>query len=179
MPNDTSSAAAADAAEPADGAAVSTGAGRERRVSEQLISDWQEETRRLGHALALMTLEASAMTGPKWTHRFIIAVNSVAEASSLLFYGPSFAALLGLPEKPDPSLPISAQLPARYVPVFTRGCVASSLSRLPVRMLGAVERDDGRPELYRAAFVRPSLDASRRQDLAVGAFNCSVIERET
>jgi len=62
MPNDTSSAATAVAVESPDGAAVSVG--RERRVTEQLISDWQEETRRLGHALAFMTLNTSAMTGP-------------------------------------------------------------------------------------------------------------------
>jgi hypothetical protein len=177
MPNDTSSAATADALEPSDGVAVR--AGRERRVSEQLITDWEEERRRLGNALAFMTLDASAMTGPKWTHRFIIAVNSVVEASSLLFYGPGFASLLGLPEKPDQSLPITAQLPARYVPVFTRGCVASSLSSLPIRMRGAVERDDGRQELYRAAFIRLSLDASRRQPLAVGAFNCRAVKRRS
>jgi hypothetical protein len=43
-------------------------AARERRESEQLITDWEGETQRLGHALALMTLDLSAMTGPKWTH---------------------------------------------------------------------------------------------------------------
>ena len=94
MPNDTSSATTA--VESPDGAAVSVG--RERRVTEQLISDWQEETRRLAHALAFMTLNTSAMTGPKWAHRFIIiAVNPMVEHSSLLFYGAGFASLLGLP----------------------------------------------------------------------------------
>src|SRR5215472_1187449 len=152
MPNDTSSAPTADAVEPPDGAAVS--AGHERRVSEQLIGDWKEETRRLGHALAFMTLDTSAMTGPKWAHRFIIAVDPVVEHSSFLFYGARFASLLGLPAEPDKSVPIAAQLPARYVPVFKRGCIASSLSGAPFRMQGAVELDDGRQELYRAAFIR-------------------------
>jgi len=169
MPNDTS-AATADAVEPSDGAAVS--AGPERRATEQLISEWQEETRRLGHALAFMTLDTSAIAGPKWAHRFIIAVNPVIEHSSLLFYGPAFASLLGLPPEPEKSVPISAQLPARYVPVFTSGCVAASLSVAPIRRQGAVERDDGREELYRAAFIRLRLDASLRHPLALGAFNC-------
>ena len=169
MPNDTSSAATADAVEP-DGAAVS--AGPERRVTEQLISDWQDETRRLGHALAFMTIDTSAMAGPKWAHRFIIAVNPVVEHSSLLFYGAGFASLLGLPPEPAKSVPISAQLPARYVPVFTSGCIAASLSVVPIRRQGAVERDDGRAELYRAAFVRLRVDASLRHPLALGAFNC-------
>jgi hypothetical protein len=172
MPNDTSSAATAVAVESPDGAAVSVG--RERRVTEQLISDWQEETRRLGHALAFMTLNTSAMTGPKWAHRFIIAVNPMVEHSSLLFYGAGFASLLGLPPEPDKSVPISAQLPARYVRVFTSGCITSSLSGAPRRQ-GTVERDDGRQELCRAAFIGLKLDASLRHPLALGAFNCRAI----
>jgi hypothetical protein len=71
MPNEGSSAATADSVESPDGAGVS--AGRKRGVTEQLISDWQEETRRLGHALAFMTLDNSAMTGPKCAHRYFVA----------------------------------------------------------------------------------------------------------
>jgi hypothetical protein len=126
-----------------------------------------------------MTLDASALTGPKWTHRFIIAVSPLVEHSSLLFYGPGFASVLGLPAEPGKSVPIPAQLPARYVPLFTRGCVASSLSGTPIRIQGAVKRDNGRQELYRAAFIRLSLDASLRQPFVLGAFNCRVAESET
>jgi hypothetical protein len=50
--------------------------------------------------LVLMTLDVSAMTGPKWAQRFIIAVDPVVEDSSFLFYGPRFASLLGLPATP-------------------------------------------------------------------------------
>jgi hypothetical protein len=175
LPNDISSTATAGGESP-EGATV--GAERERRVSEQLITDWDAERRRLEHALAFMTLDLSAMTGPKWAHRFIIAVNPVVEHSSLLFYGPCFAALLGLPAEIDASVPICAQLPARYMPVFTRGCVASSLSGTPIRIQGEVEGDDGRRELYRAAFIRLSLDARVRQPFVLGAFNCRVAERE-
>jgi hypothetical protein len=60
---------------------------RERRESEQLITDWEQETRRLGDALALMTLDISVMSGPKWAHRFVMAVRPVVEDPSLLFYG--------------------------------------------------------------------------------------------
>ena len=126
-----------------------------------------------------MTLDASAMTGLKWAHRFIIAVNPVVEHSSLLFYGAGFASLLGLPPEPDKSVPITAQLPARYVRVFTNGCIASSLCGAPVRMQGAVERDDGRQELYRAAFIRLKPDASLHHPVALGAFNCRAFERKT
>ena len=79
MPNDGSSAATADSVESPDGAGVS--AGRKRGVTEQLISDWQEETRRLGHALAFMTLDNSAMTGPKCAHRMTLLHGSAAGRS--------------------------------------------------------------------------------------------------
>jgi hypothetical protein len=44
-------------------------------------------------------------------------------------------------------------------------------------MQGAVEREDGEQELYRAAFVRLSLDANRVQHSVLGAFSCRVAER--
>ena len=135
---------------------------RERRESEKLITDWEQEKRRLGDALALMRLDFSAMSGPKWAHRFVIAV-----------YGARLASLWELPQTPDHSIPMTAQLPTRYVPVFTKGCIASILSSVAVRMQGAVEREDGEQELYRAAFVRLSLDANRVHHFVLGAFNYS------
>jgi len=148
-------------------------AARERRETERLITDWEQETRQLGHALAVMTLDVSAMTGPKWANRFIIAVDRVVEDSCFLFYGARFASLLGLPETPNHSIPIVAQLPTQYIPVFTRGCITSTLSISAVRMQGAV---NGGQNLYRAAFIRLSLDGDRQQHLVLGAFNCRVAE---
>jgi hypothetical protein len=149
----------------------------ERRESEKVITDWDEETRRLGRALALMTLDFSAMTGPKWAHRFIISVGRVAEDCVLLFYGARFGALMELPANPEYSVPVMADFPARYAPVFAKGCMDAMLQGGPVRIQGAVDRQDGQQELYRAAFVRLSIDAKRVQRLALGAFNCRVIER--
>jgi hypothetical protein len=40
-----------------------------------------------------MTLDVSAMSGPKWGHRFVIAVRPIVEDSSLLFYGARLASL--------------------------------------------------------------------------------------
>jgi hypothetical protein len=150
---------------------------RERRESEKFITDWKQEKRRLSHALAQMTFDVSAMTGPKWAYRFIIAVNPFVEDSSLLFYGAGFASLLALPKTPNYSVPMVAQLPERYVSVFTNGCIASTFSGAAVRMHGTVQREDGRQELYRAAFIRLSLDASRLRQFALGAFNYRVAER--
>ncbi len=81
---------------------------------------------------------------------------------------------MNLPEKPDHSVPMVGQLPARYVPVFTRGCIDATLLGAPVRMHGAVDRDDGRQELYRTAFIPFSVELNRQQRLAFGAFNCRV-----
>ena len=46
-------------------------------------------------------------------------------------------------------------------------------------MQGAVERENGGQELYRAAFIRMSLDGNRQQHLVLGAFNCGVAEPAT
>lgn len=154
------------------------GVARERRESEKVITDWEQETRRLGRALTSMTLDLSAMTGPKWAHRFAISVGPVPEDCVLLFYGASFAALMELPANPEYSAPMMAHLAARYVPVFAKGCMDAMLRTGLVRMQGAVDRGDGRHELYRAAFIRLSIDAKRLQRLVLGAFNCRVAERQ-
>ena len=51
-------------------------AARERRESERVITDWEQETTQLGRALALMTLDVSAIPSEKWAHRFIISLPS-------------------------------------------------------------------------------------------------------
>ena len=71
-----------------------------------------------------------------------------------------------------------ARLPARYVQVFAKGCMNAMLQGAPVRIQGTVDRENGRQELYRAAFIRLSIDAKRLQRLALGAFNCRVTERQ-
>jgi len=148
----------------------------ERRETERAITDWEEERRRLGHQLALMTLNVSEMAGEKWAYRFIIAVDPVVEYCALLFCGSKFAAMMGLPEKPDHSVPMVQQLPPRYVPVFTKGCVEVMMRRAPVRMQGAVDREDGQQELYRAAFIPLSIKSDWKQWLAFGAFNCRLVD---
>jgi hypothetical protein len=150
---------------------------RERRESEQLIADWEGETRRLGHALALMTLDISAMTSPKWDYRFVITVVPVVEDWSFLFYGTRFASLMELPERPSHSVSMVTQLPVRYVPVLTNGCIASTFSATAVRMHGTVRCEDGGEELYRAAFIRLNLDANRQQHFVLGVFNCRLAKQ--
>jgi hypothetical protein len=64
-------------------------AARERRETERLITDWERETRQLGHALALMTgslpqaLPTIKHLTPGWCRRFrglLSAVEGLAQA---------------------------------------------------------------------------------------------------
>jgi hypothetical protein len=151
---------------------------QERRESERVITDWEQEIGRLGRSLAFLTVNISEMTSERWVYRFIIALRPVVEDCTLLFYGAKFAALMELPEKCDHSIPMVEQLPARYVPVFTKGCVDATLRGVPVRLQGAVDREDERRELYRVAFIAVRAEPKRVQRLAVGAFNCRVAERQ-
>jgi hypothetical protein len=70
------------------------------------------------------------------------------------------------------------QLPARYGSVFTKGCIQAIVRGAPVRLQGAVDRKDGRQELYRAAFIPLSIKPDGKQRLAFGAFNCRVAEKQ-
>jgi hypothetical protein len=62
---------------------------------------------------------------------------------ALMANGASFAALMELAANPEYSAPMMAHLPARYVPVFAKGCMDAMLRTGPVRMQGAVDRGDG------------------------------------
>jgi len=52
--------------------------------------------------------------------------------------------------------------------VFAKGCMDAMFQGAPVRMQGSVDRGDGQHELYRAAFIRLSIDAKRLQRLVLG-----------
>jgi hypothetical protein len=79
-----------------------------------------------------------------------------------------------LPEKVNPSIPLIEQLPARYVPVFTRGCIDATLRGVPIRLRGIADREDSCQELYRAAFIHSSLGGYRQRHFVLGGFNCLI-----
>jgi hypothetical protein len=153
-------------------------AGRERRELERAITSWEQEAILLGRQPTLMTLDPDEIIGEKWSYRFIVAaVDPLVENWTLLFYGDKFAALLGLPAKPNQSIPMIQQLPPRFVPVFTKGCTAANSLGVPVRMQGAVEREDGRRELYRAVFIGFRVKPNGSLPLAFGSLNYRVTDR--
>jgi hypothetical protein len=150
--------------------------GRERRESERVISYWERKVEALGKGATVAALDLAEMASESWAHRFVIAVDPVVENSSLLIYGANFARLLGLPQRGAPHVPMVRQLPRRFADVFTRGCGEAHAQREPVRLEGEIRREDGRRELYRAAFIPVGVKENSLTHLAFGAFNSCVAE---
>ncbi|HZT87795.1 MAG TPA: hypothetical protein VFA12_07485 [Stellaceae bacterium] len=161
--------AAAGSAEGAE-----TASGRERRESERAIAYWKRKTEELGTTPTVSSLDLGEIHSDSWSHRFLIAVDPVAENSALLMYGAHFAQLLGLPEKGEPHIPMARQLPKRFSEIFVKGCGDAHEQKTPIRIEGEVEREDGRRELYRAAFIPVGVKANSLTHLAFGAFNSCV-----
>jgi hypothetical protein len=145
--------------------------GRERRESERAIAYWERKMDALGGHATVAALDLAEMQSPEWSHRFVIAVDPVVENSALLLYGADFARLLNLPAKRAPQVPMVRQLPRHYSDVFKRGCGDANSQRVPIRIAGEVEREDGRRELYRAAFIPIGVKENSLTHLAFGAFN--------
>jgi hypothetical protein len=164
----------------------------ERREAELAITYWEQQAIRLGYPPTLTTFNNAEMSSEKWAYRFILSVDPIgsrkrasegrpiAENWVFLFCGEKLAALLNLPKSRNIS--VIQQLPARFLPVFTKGCYdaislgcydAISLG-VPIRMQGAVEGEDGRQELYRAVFIGLRVRPHGPMHLVFGAFNCRV-----
>ena len=150
--------------------------GRERRESERAIAYWRQKVKKLGKSPTVAALDLADIHTADWSHRFVIAVDPVVENSALLLYGSDFARLLDLPQKSAPHVPMSRQLPKRFSEVFKRGCGDAHMQKAPVRIEGEIEREDGRRELYRAAFIPVGVKENSLTHLAFGAFNSCVAE---
>jgi hypothetical protein len=151
--------------------------GRERRESERVISYWEKKIEKLGKSATVAALDLAEINSKDWAHRFVIAVDPVVENSSLLLYGTDFAKLLNLPSKGTPHVPMVRQLPRHLSGVFMQGCGDAHSQRSPIRLEGEVPRDDGKSELYRAAFIPVGVKENSLTHLAFGAFNSCVVDR--
>jgi hypothetical protein len=149
-------------------------AGRERRESERAIAYWESKIAKLGRNATVAALDLGEIHSEDWSHRFVIAVDPVAENSALLLYGSDFARLLDLPSKSSPHVPMARQLPKRFSDVFTRGCGDAHDRKQAVRLEGEVERADGYRELFRAAFIPIGVKENSLTHLAFGAFNSRI-----
>jgi len=127
---------------------------RERRQSERAVAYWTQKTREYNSRPTLTQLDpSSAIDAAEWGHRFIIAPDRLAEVSTFLACGATVARLLELSKAPLQYSVMFRQMPNRFRDVFNEGCAYAAASGSPARMAGAIEREDGRRELYRTVFL--------------------------
>jgi hypothetical protein len=147
---------------------------RERRQSERAVAYWTQKTREFNSRPTLTQLDpGSAIDAAEWGHRFIIAPDRLAEVSSFLACGATVARLLELSKAPLQYSVMFRQMPNRFRDVFTQGCAYAAASGSPARMAGAIEREDGRRELYRTVFLPVGVN------LIFGSFSSIVREPES
>jgi hypothetical protein len=142
----------------------------ELRDTELAIAFWHQKASEFGGLPPLTAFDFSRMISGAWCYRFVIHVDAVAGEPAFLIYGSRFAQLLELPEKPISGVPITRQLPGRYLPLFAEGCSDAVAQAVPVRFSGAVV-DYGQIELYRAAFMPLATQTNSSMQVVFGTFN--------
>jgi len=147
-----------------------TGLAGELRDTELAISFWRQKASESDGLPPPSAFDFSRIIGGAWSYRFVLCVDVVVGELSFLIYGSRFAKLFELPEEPISGVPISRQLPGRYLPLFTEGCRDAIAQAAPVRMSG-VAVDYGRIELYRAAFMPLAMRQNSSIQLVFGTFN--------
>ena len=145
----------------------------ELRDTELAISFWRRKASEFGGPPPLTAFDFSRKICGAWSYRFGICSDVVVGELSFLIYGSRFARLLELPEQPISGVPITRQLPGRYLPLFTGGCRDAIAQAAPVRLNGAVV-DYGQIELYRAAFMPLAMQPNSSMQLVFGTFNLRV-----
>ena len=147
--------------------------GSEQREGERAIAYWEDQATRLGAnaTVGALTPDPAAMRSEEWSHRFVVASDSVIEDATLILYGANFARLLGIPPERKPPLAIRRWVPDRLLQVFLDGCSDAFKLNTPVRVEGEVPREHGQRELFRAAFMPIGSDSGKPVRLAFGAFN--------
>jgi hypothetical protein len=141
----------------------------ELRDAELAISLWRRKAAECGGLPPPAAFDLSRMVDGASNHRFVICANA-ADELSFLIYGSRLAQLLQLPVEPITGVSITRQLPARYQPLFIRGCRNAIAQSAPVRLSGVVV-DYGQIELYRAAFMPLAMPGSSSMQLVFGTFN--------
>jgi hypothetical protein len=127
---------------------------RERRQSERAIAYWERTSAEFESRPTLTRLDpGNAIDGQDWQHRFVIAPDRLPELSTFLMCGSNVSRLLELSDGALKHTVMFRNIQKRFLELFARGCAAAILSGSPVRISGAVEREDSRRELYRTAFM--------------------------
>lgn len=150
--------------------------GRDRREGERLLSFWDTKLQEFGDGITITALDLTNIHDRDWSNRFLISVDPVIERSALIMYGAKFAGLLQLPDQPRADLPLTRQLPRRYVDVFLEGCAQAQKEWAPVRLEGEIERADGKIEQYRVVFIPVGVRPNALTCFAFGAFSNRLID---
>jgi hypothetical protein len=142
---------------------------RERRQSERAIAYWEQKAGEFGSRPTLTQLDpGEGIEDDSWSHRFVIAPDRIPEISTFLMCGSSAARLLELSDGPLEYTLLFRKMPRKFLEIFAWGCNTAAASGSPTRLAGAVNREDGRRELYRAVFIPVGVN------LVFGAFNSIV-----
>ena len=153
-----------------DGGGLEPVLARELRDTERAITLWRQKASECSGLPLPTAFDLSRMSSGAWSYRFVISAAAVVNELAFLIYGSSFAKLLELPEKPIRGIPITRQLPGRYLSLFTEGCGHAIAQAAPVRLSGVVV-DYGQIELYRAAFMPLAMRLNSSKQLVFGTFN--------
>jgi hypothetical protein len=140
----------------------------ELRDTEHAIYLWKQKASEFGRPPPVIAFNFSRMTSDGY--RFVICADTlVKEDSALVLYGPNFAKLLELPERPLMNVPMIRQLPERYHSLFAEGCNEAISEAAPVRFSGETGHC-GSTELYRATFMPLKMECPTLRFI-YGSFN--------
>ena len=140
----------------------------ELRDTERAIALWEQKAAEFGRPPPAGAFDL-ALTSERGC-RFVLCGDEIVEAATFLAYGPRFARLLDLPERPLSDLSALSQLPGRYLSLFAEGYVEAFAGGKPARFSGAVMHY-GMIELYRAAFMPLRLQPKAGVQLIFGSFD--------
>ena len=142
----------------------------ERRDVELAIQHWQRNTWGADCVPLLDTFDFSSMKAG-WGHRFLVCGGLAVETSAFVTYGPAFARLLGLSQKPVTTVPFIMQLPEACREMFAEGYGKAMIESSPVTLEGTLGAGAG-AQLFRAVFMPIMLQPNWSKQLIYGSFNC-------
>ena len=140
----------------------------ELRDTERAIFLWNKKCEDFGRPPPASEFDLSGL-GTQGCRFVICADLLVKEDSVFTVYGPGFAKLFDLPERPSMHVPMIKHIPSRYQALFEQGSDDAIAEAAPVRFSGEMGYC-GHAELYRACFMPLRM---RSQDLqfVYGSFN--------
>ena len=141
----------------------------ERRDVERAIQHWQRNTWGQDCVPLLDTFDFSSMKA-SWGQRFLICGGRAVESAVFVNYGAGFARMLGLPGRPETTIPILRQLPEAYREMFSEGYTKALIESSPVTLEGTI-RLAVHTQLFRAVFMPIMLRPNWSKQLIFGSFN--------